>query len=177
MEAMRKIAAGLAVLLAVGALADEAKSAAAEPSRASGATSEQLARFFERTKGMTRVVPASDVWESIHAGRNRYLVVDVRPAEDYAKGHVPGAINIPIDVLFRPASLAKLPSGRMPMILLVCQSGHVESMALGGLAALGYEPYAMRFGMVGWNAETKVKAGSPDQEADTVRGVGGPIEK
>lgn len=172
---MRKFSAGLALALAVAAFATEPQTAAAPSAR--GATSEQLARFFERTKGMSRVVPASDVWESIHAGRNRYLVVDVRPAEEYAKGHVPGAISLPIDVLFQPASLAKLPPGRTPMILLVCQSGHVESMALGGLAALGYEPYVMRFGMVGWNAETQVKAGSPDQKPDTVRGVGGPIER
>ncbi len=173
---MRKISACLALVLAFGAFAGEARSSPA-PSRTGDAPREQLARFFERTKGMTRVVPASAVWESIHAGKTRYVVVDVRPAEEYAKGHVPGAISLPIDVLFQPASLAKLPSGRTPMILLVCQSGHVESMALGGLAALGYEPYVMRFGMVGWNAETKLKAGSPDQEADTVRGVGGPIEK
>ena len=50
-------------------------------------------------------------------------------------------------------------------------------MALGGLAALGYEPWVMRFGMIGWNAETKVKAGSPLQDGDVVRGVGGPIER
>jgi len=35
----------------------------------------------------------------------------------------------------------------------------------------------MRFGMIGWNAESKMKAGSPNQEGDTVRGLGGPIEK
>lgn len=173
---MRTITAGLAVVLAAGALAGEPQSSSATPP-SSGAAREQLARFFERTKGTTRVVPASDVWESLHAGRNRYVVVDVRPAEEYATGHVPGAISLPIDVLFQPASLARLPSGRTPMIVLVCQSGHVESMALGGLAALGYEPYVMRFGMVGWNAETKVRAGSPEQQADTVHGVGGPIER
>ena len=173
---MRKISVVVGLAVVLGAFADAAEPGArAPPGRT--AASEQLARFFERTKGMTRVVPASDVWESIHAGRSRYLVVDVRPADDYAKGHVPGAISIPIDVLFQEASLAKLPTGRTPMILLVCQSGHVESMALGGLASLGYEPYVMRFGMIGWNAETKVKAGAPDHEPDTVRGVGGPIER
>ncbi|ABS27057.1 rhodanese-like domain-containing protein [Anaeromyxobacter sp. Fw109-5] len=173
---MRKIPAALGLAVVLGAFADAAQpGAGGSPGRT--ATSEQLARFFDRTKGMTRVVPASDVWESLHAGRSRYLVVDVRPADEYAKGHVPGAISIPVDVLFLEGSLAKLPSGRTPMILLVCQSGHVESMALGGLAALGYEPYVMRFGMIGWNAETRVKAGAPGQEPDTVRGVGGPIER
>ena len=138
---------------------------------------ERLADFFGRTKGITRLVHASDVWASLHSGTSRYFVVDVRPAEDYAKGHVPGSLNLPIDVLFRPENLARLPAGEKA-IVLVCQSGHTESMALGGLAALGYQPWVLRFGMIGWNGETEVKAGSPAQEqADTVHGVGGPVEK
>lgn len=166
---MRTLPVGLVTLLAAAvAIADEAP--ATQPAPAA------LAEFFGRTKGMTRVIPASEVWERLHAGTNPYFVVDVRPSEEYAKGHVPGAISLPIDVLFRPESLAKLPARGRPL-LLVCQSGHSESMALGGLAALGYEPWVMRFGMIGWSAETKVKAGSPAQEPDTVRGVGGPVEK
>ena len=168
------LAAVLSGALSSGAVA--ADGTAGAPASDSAQARERLADFFARTKGMTRVLPASEVWESIHSGANRYVVVDVRPADDYAKGHVPGAISVPIDVLFRPESLARLPSREKP-IVLVCQSGHTESMALGGLAALGYEPWVMRFGMIGWNAETKVKVGSPLQEGDTVRGVGGPIEK
>jgi rhodanese-related sulfurtransferase len=160
----------LAIVLAIMPLAGEAQVAPA------GSPSDRLAAFFGRTKGITRLVPASEVWAGIQSGTGKYFVVDVRPAEDYAKGHVPGALNLPIDVLFRPESLAKLPSREKP-ILLVCKTGHTESMALGGLAALGYEPWVMRFGMLGWDAETPVKAGSQEQVADTVHGVGGPIER
>jgi rhodanese-related sulfurtransferase len=143
---------------------------------AARATDERLADFFGRTKGMTRLIPASDLWASIHSGASRYAIVDVRPADEFAKGHIPGAVNLPIDVLFRPESLARLPPRDTPVVL-VCQSGHTESMALGGLVALGYEPWVLRFGMIGWSAETKVKAGSPLQDGDVVRGVGGPIER
>jgi len=166
----------LTVILASLTLAHAAAAAAAGASPPDGAARERLADFFARTKGMTRVIPASAVWESLQAKADRYVVVDVRPVEDYAKGHVPGAINLPLDVLFRPESLAKLPS-RDRTLVLVCQSGHTESMALGGLAALGYQPWVMRFGMIGWNAETTVKAGSPLQDGDVVRGVGGPVER
>jgi rhodanese-related sulfurtransferase len=170
-----ELAAACAVLaLSRGALA--AEPAAGAPGGDGAAAQDRLAEFFGRTKGITRLIPAADVWASLASGANRYVVVDVRPAEEYAKGHVPGALNLPIDVLFRPESLAKLPSRDRP-IVLVCQSGHTESMALGGLAALGYEPWVMRFGMIGWNAETVVKAGSPLQDGDTVRGVGGPVER
>src|SRR5256712_9659110 len=159
--------------LAFGAFAGEPSSAAAAPQGAAEAR-KTLADFFLRTKGATRVVSASEVWEGIRSGKGRYRVVDVRQPEEYEKGHVPGAINIPLDVLFRRESLEMLPVAGDP-IVLVCHSGHMESMALGGLAALGYEPYVLRFGMIGWNAETKVKvAGSPRQEADVGRGLGGP---
>ncbi len=178
---MRRLALVLGTLaLALAAVADEPHaSAAAAPAAGAedaGVARKKLADFFLRTRGMTRVLPASEVLESLRAGAGKYVVVDVRPPEEYAKGHVPGAISLPIDVLFRPASLAQLPSGGKE-IVLVCQSGHTESMALGGLAALGYEPWVMRFGMIGWSSETKMKAGSPSQEPDTVRGVGGPIER
>lgn len=175
---MRRLAFVLGMLaLAAAAAAEEARAPAAAASADAGdAARKRLADFFLRTRGMTRVVPASEVLESIRAGAGKYVVVDVRPPEEYEKGHVPGAISLPIDVLFRPASLAQLPSDGKPVVL-VCQSGHVESMALGGLAALGYEPYAMRFGMIGWSAESKVKAGSTGGAADIVRGIGGPVER
>ena len=174
---MRKLTVVAAALaLAFAALAEEPVPAAdATPETASQAR-KNLADFFLRTRGITRVISASEVWERIRSGI-RYRVVDVRPPEDFEKGHIPGAVNIPLDVLFRPASLEKLPVAGDP-ILLVCQSGHVESMALGGLAALGYEPYVLRFGMIGWNAETRIKvAGSVGQGADVVHGLGGPIER
>ena len=175
---MRKLTVVMgAMTLAFGVLAEEpAPSAAARQEDATQAR-KHLADFFLRTRGTTRVVSASEVWDGIQSGKTRYRVVDVRQPEDFGNGHVPGAINLPLDVLFHPASLEKLPVAGDP-ILLVCYSGHMESMALGGLAALGYEPYVLRFGMIGWNAETKVKvAGSPKQEADLVRGLGGPIER
>src|SRR2546430_9104172 len=174
---MRKLTVIMGVLaLAFGALADEPSSAAAAPQGAAEAR-KTLADFFLRTKGATRVVSASEVWEGIRSGKSRYRVVDVRQPEEYEKGHVPGAINIPLDVLFRRESLEILPVAGDP-IVLVCHSGHMETMALEGLAALGYEPYVMRFGMIGWNAETKDKVtGSNRQEADLFRGLGGPLER
>src|SRR3954451_4941240 len=137
---------------------------------------DRLADFFERTGGGTRVIPASEVWESLDQGTMKYLVVDVRSAEDFAKGHVPGAVNLPIRTLFRQANLTKLNASRK-IIVLVCSSGHMESMALGGLVALGFEPYVLRFGMIGWQSESRVKAGSSGQQDDVVHGLGGPVER
>jgi len=137
---------------------------------------DRLADFFERTGGGTRVIPASEVWESLDQGTMKYLVVDVRSAAEFAKGHVPGAVNMPLQTLFRQANLSRLNASRK-ILVLVCSTGHMESMALGGLVALGFEPYALRFGMMGWQGESRVKAGSPGQQDDVVHGLGGPVER
>jgi rhodanese-related sulfurtransferase len=172
---MRKLTVVTGLLaLAFAALAE--KSASPSVPQTESDARKHLADFFLRTKGSTRLVSASDVWDDIRAGKATYRVVDVRPPDEYENGHVPGAINIPLDVLFRPASLQMLPGDGKP-ILLVCQSGHMESMALGGLAALGYEPYVLRFGMIGWNAETKVKVAGLPRQQEVVHGLGGPLEK
>jgi rhodanese-related sulfurtransferase len=41
------------------------------------------------------------------ARRGEAVVIDVRPAEEYAAGHIAGAINMPADSL--PRFLKKLP--------------------------------------------------------------------
>src|SRR5437764_3302248 len=116
--------------LVCGALADEPGSPTGAPPGGADAR-KHLADFFLRTKGMTRVVSASEVSEGIRTGKSKYRVVDVRPPEEYEKGHVPGAMNIPLDVLFRPASLDKLPAAGHP-IRLPCQSAHIQAMPRGG---------------------------------------------
>ena len=141
---------------------------------------ERLAAFFARASGASRTIAAATLWESLRSGAGKYLVVDVRAPEDYAKGHVPGAVSLPLTTLFQPQSLAKLPAPAAAgkNIVLVCYTGHMESMALGGLVALGYEPYVLRFGMLGWEAQSQIKAGgAADQTPDVVRGIGAPLEK
>ncbi len=152
--------------------ASAATSAKVDPGRSEAA--QNLAAFFGKTKGM-RTVFASDLRADL--AKDKYFVVDVRPAADYAKGHVPGAISLPLETLFTEASLAKLPPRAGKPIMLVCQTGHTASMALGGLTALGYEPYALRFAMIGWEAKTALKVFSKDEPPQEVRGLGGPIER
>src|SRR5438874_13249518 len=105
---MRNLAVILGALgLVCGALADEPGSPAGAPPGGADAR-KHLADFFLRTRGMTRVVSASEVFEGIRTGKSKYRVVDVRPPEEYEKGHVPGGSNNPLDGLLRQAGLGKL---------------------------------------------------------------------
>lgn len=54
------------------------------------------------------------------------LVVDVREADEFAAGHIPGAINMPLSG-FQPSSLPN-PEGRT--LVLNCLGGKRSAMAL-----------------------------------------------
>ncbi len=136
-------------------------------------TAKRLADFFAATKG-ARTLFSDQVKAKIAAGPT--LLIDVRPKADYDAGHVPGAVNIPLDALFQPDNLASLPTDGTT-IVLICATGHTESMALGGLVALGYQPYALRFGSMGWRANTPMKVGATYQSNQNILGAGEPMEK
>ena len=53
-------------------------------------------------------VPAPELLERAHQGL--VTVVDVRPTEEYLQGHIPGALNIPLDQL--KVRLEELPTDR-----------------------------------------------------------------
>ncbi len=133
----------------------------------------KLADFFAATKG-ARTIFAQDLKARIDAGTPQFLL-DTRPPADYANGHVPGAVNIPLDVLFQAENLMRLPTDGTP-IVIICHTGHTASMALGGLVALGYNPFVLRFAMMGWNASSNQKIYSPSA-SQLIYGLGGPLQK
>lgn len=93
------------------------------------------------------LIKASIVMEELDKNN---LVIDIRPAELYAKGHIRGAVN---------SSFSGLPeyfeTGIKPFsydkIIIVCEDGQVSSYATALLRMMGYgNVYAMRWGMGGW---------------------------
>jgi rhodanese-related sulfurtransferase len=88
---------------------------------------------------------------------NDPVIVSVRSAADYAKGHVPGAINIALADLAKPDSLAKLPKDKK--IVVYCYTGHTGSQATAILNLLGYNATNLKFGMVSWTKDTNVASG------------------
>jgi phage shock protein E len=62
-------------------------------------------------------------------------VVDVRTADEFASGHVPGAINIPYDQL--PARAAEIGPPTTPVVLY-CRSGRRSGIAVDALKKAGF---------------------------------------
>ena len=65
------------------------------------------------------------------------IVLDVRRAEEFAVGRVPGARNIPHDAILADASKA-LGASKDAEIVVYCQSGRRANMALEALQKAGY---------------------------------------
>jgi rhodanese-related sulfurtransferase len=69
-------------------------------------------------------------------GEAGLVVLDVRTAEEFAAGHVPGAINVPHDQV--EARLAELAGARDKDVVLYCRSGRRVQVAAGVLARAGF---------------------------------------
>ncbi|MCO4774086.1 MAG: rhodanese-like domain-containing protein [Deltaproteobacteria bacterium] len=78
------------------------------------------------------------------------LLVDVRTAAEFASGHVPGALNIPLNEL--PSRIADLGSPADGAVHLICKSGGRSSRAADLVLAKGYSPVNVRGGTMAWVA-------------------------
>ena len=78
------------------------------------------------------------------------------PAADYAKNHVPGAINIPWETIADDASLAQIDPAKP--VIVYCYTGHTGQVADTIQSLLGYEFYNMKYGMMGWTSDPEVLA-------------------
>ncbi|HSK46961.1 MAG TPA: rhodanese-like domain-containing protein [Coriobacteriia bacterium] len=76
-------------------------------------------------------------------------IIDVRKAEDFAKGHIEGATNIVwTDIADQ---LGQIDSDKK--VIVYCYTGHTGGEAASFLNLMGYETYNMKFGMSGWNSD------------------------
>ncbi len=94
-------------------------------------------------------VTADEVQAMISAKTNDFVVVDVRPnPAEFGEGHIPGAVQISVQDIFKPENLKKLPKNKK--VILVCVTGQTQNLPVVGLRALGYNAYTMAFGYSAW---------------------------
>jgi rhodanese-related sulfurtransferase len=108
--------------------------------------------------GWKPVITAEALFENLNDGdtSNDPFIVSVRAPEDYEKGHIPGAINIPWKQIAKPESLAMLPADQP--IVVYCYTGHTGQVAATSLKLLGYDVQNLKFGMMGWTQNDEVLA-------------------
>ena len=82
------------------------------------------------------------------------VILDVRTPDEYAAGHVPGAINVPHDAL--EARLASLPELRDRDVVVYCRSGRRSALAHEVLKRHGFSRLLHLAGdMDGWTQASR----------------------
>jgi rhodanese-related sulfurtransferase/DNA-binding transcriptional ArsR family regulator len=107
---------------------------------------EQLVRTYLTVKDKLEPVPRSELLERARNGL--VTVIDVRPPEEYASGHVPGAVNIPLKDLEQ--RLKELP--REQEIVAYCRGPHcvLAFDAVAQLRAKGFQARRLEDGFPEW---------------------------
>lgn len=84
-------------------------------------------------------------------------VIDVRAAEDFAKGHIPGAINLPQDQWSTARGLSK---EKTNVIYCYSQTCHLAASAAAEFAKRGFSVVELEGGLNTWQrAELEVAVG------------------
>ena len=77
------------------------------------------------------------------------VIIDVRTPEEYASGHIPGALNIPFDQVAERITKIDAPHG----VALYCMIGPRARKGESALLAAGYEKvFHLEGGLAAWQA-------------------------
>lgn len=96
-------------------------------------------------------------------GRGKVVILDVRPAAEFAAGHIPGALSVPLDQL--DEALARLP--RRSEIVAYCRGPYcvLAPEAVQRLRSKGYRARRLAGGMPEWRLAGMPVAGGMDESA------------
>lgn len=119
----------------------------------------RLADFVAEARRRIQEVKADDLDEMIE-NHDDLLIVDVREPDEYAKGHIPGALSIPRGTLEGAADpnykyrVDALANARERTVVTYCQSGGRSAMAADTLKQMGFDKVcSLAGGIENWHAE------------------------
>jgi rhodanese-related sulfurtransferase len=109
---------------------------------------DHVAREYFEARGEMEAIEGDELLRRVRSGE--VTVLDVRPAEEYRAGHIPGALSIPVAEL--KTRLKELPKNRE--VVAYCRGPYcvmaVEAVEL--LRKKGFKAHRMEQGLVDWRA-------------------------
>lgn len=108
----------------------------------------RVTQLYLEERGALEAVDGEELIRRVRAGA--VTVLDVRPAEEYSAGHIPGAISVPLSELKK--RFAELP--RKQEIVAYCRGPYCV-MAIDAVELLrkkGFRAHRMEQGVVEWKA-------------------------
>jgi rhodanese-related sulfurtransferase/DNA-binding transcriptional ArsR family regulator len=107
---------------------------------------DRVVRDYFTARDALEPVSRSELAE--RAARGDVVILDVRPAGEYAAGHIPGALSVPLDQL--DATLSRLP--KRAQVVAYCRGPYciLAPLAVERLRAKGYRARRLADGMPEW---------------------------
>lgn len=105
--------------------------------------------FAPKTTGYRQVTTEEAV--NIMQTEENYVILDVRTAQEFASGHIPGAVLLPNETI-GTEDIPLLPD-KDQLILVYCRSGNRSKQAAEKLAQLGYTSIVEFGGINSWTGE------------------------
>ena len=101
-------------------------------------------------------IKAADLYDLLYDAdpTNDPIIISVRNGEDYAKGHIKGAVNIPFKDIAKVENLQKLDPSKQ--IVVYCYTGRSGSQATAILNVLGYDAVNLTWGISGWTTDPDI---------------------
>jgi rhodanese-related sulfurtransferase/DNA-binding transcriptional ArsR family regulator len=123
---------------------------------------DQVASAFFDQRGTPEAVDGDELLRRVKNGE--VTILDVRPAEEYRAGHIPGALSVPLADL--KARLEELPKGRD--VVAYCRGPYcvmaVEAVQL--LRRRGFQAQRMEQGVLEWRARGwRIAKAAPETRA------------
>ena len=106
---------------------------------------ERAKAYFEDKLAFTTGPVELEKW--IKTGENNLVIVDVRESDDFTRGHIPGAINIPRKEWGNPRGLSR---EKTNVVCCYSQQCHLAANACVQFAAKGYPVMELEGGFAVW---------------------------
>ena len=98
-----------------------------------------------------KYILATNLYNGIQA-QTEYYLIDLRSAADYESGHISGAINMTAGNV--TDNLSQIPA--TSTVVCICYTGQTASQVSSYLNIIGYDSYALKWGMCGWTTDVSV---------------------
>lgn len=106
---------------------------------------------FINSSAVPAMINTAEVHDSLN--NKNYKIIDIRKPDDFQKGHIENAVNVPYKDMITYFENEMDPSS-FHKIAIVCYSGQSASFVTGIMRLLGYDNvYAMKYGMSSWNKD------------------------
>ncbi|MBS4032523.1 MAG: rhodanese-like domain-containing protein [Clostridiales bacterium] len=106
--------------------------------------------YFPKVADSNNIIPSEDVKDMLESNPDSVLIIDIRSAEDFEAGHIPGAVHSPW------ANVGEI-MDRIPRnkpVVVACYSGQTAGQTIGALRAAGFDNvkslfYGIKLGWTG----------------------------